>query len=310
MNKAHHRFAVAILALLVLPVPACSSRQSSQVEEAKVPAEVEVAKEVYADTVAEAKATLLKAFDDKIKKVAATGDLDAVKAAQAAKAKVGRGNNLSESHPMRKHQMSFNEKILLANKTLAMALDSAVKKYTMDLQIILATAVQVELNNLLVIIKADETIEIASRKIALNPDDATAWTARAASYALKGNYDQAIKDFSEAIKLKPEDFKTWGLRGRAYFQNGNLDQAIRDLSEAIKLNPDDPDAWSLRGKVYYAKGNYDQAIKDFSEAIKLNPEDFKTWGFRGAIYFKKGNTAKAEADFKKAEELKAKAKGP
>ena len=37
MKTAHHRFAVAILALLVLPVPACSSRQSARSDETPRP---------------------------------------------------------------------------------------------------------------------------------------------------------------------------------------------------------------------------------------------------------------------------------
>ncbi len=330
MKTAHHRFAVAILALLVLPVPAWGADP--------IKAELDATRKVYADTVAAAKATLLKAYDDGLKKIAAKGDLDGYKALKADKRRVERGYVLPESHPMRKHQVSFNKKLLLANKALARALDSAVKKYTMDLQVSMATAVQAKLKMLLKRIKAEETIEKYSRRIErdpmdfiawhnrgnayddkgdydqaikdcseaikLKPDYAAAWYNRGLAYHHKGDYDQAIKDYSEAIKLNPEEAQAWCFRGRAYyFQKGNNDQAIKDLSEAIKLNPEEAQAWACRGSAYFLKGNYDQAIKDYNETIKLTPDAAVAWYNRGLAYKALGNTAKAEADFKKAEEL-------
>ena len=62
MKTAHHRFAVAILALLVLPVPAWGADP--------IKTELDAARKVYADAIALARAPLLKAFDNEIKKVA------------------------------------------------------------------------------------------------------------------------------------------------------------------------------------------------------------------------------------------------
>ncbi len=143
MKTAHHRFAVAILALLVLPVPAWGA----VAEEDPIKAELDAARKVYADAVAAAKATLLKAFDDEMKKVAATGDLDGYKALQTDKKRAMRGINLPRSHPMHKHQFTGNKKISEARRPLVTALKTAVKKYTMDLKINKATAVQSEWKN-------------------------------------------------------------------------------------------------------------------------------------------------------------------
>jgi len=136
MKTAHHRFAVAILALLVLPVPAWGADP--------IKAELDAARKVHADAVAAAKATFMKAFDDEIKKVATTGNLDGVKALQVDKKLAATGEKLPETHRFHKLQMACFENDSAANLSLCMALDSAVKKYTMNLEFNKATSAQNE----------------------------------------------------------------------------------------------------------------------------------------------------------------------
>ena len=137
MKTAHHRFAVAILALLVLPVPAWGADP--------IKAELDAARKVHADAVAAAKAVLLKAFDEEIKKVAATGDLDGVKNVQREKKFAANEHQLSRSSPFHKYSVAYYKKVFATTKVMHTALETAVKKYTMSLEFDKATAVQNEL---------------------------------------------------------------------------------------------------------------------------------------------------------------------
>jgi tetratricopeptide (TPR) repeat protein len=95
---------------------------------------------------------------------------------------------------------------------------------------------------------------------------------RGISYAIKGQYDQAIpyynkydqaiSDFSKAIEISPQFEKAYKDRGYAYYKKGQYDQAISDFSKAIEINPRFADAYFNRAVAYYSKGEYEKAWGD------------------------------------------------
>jgi tetratricopeptide (TPR) repeat protein len=92
------------------------------------------------------------------------------------------------------------------------------------------------------------------------------------SYAIKGQYDQAISHYNQAIKIKSTFANAYISRGVAYAQSGGkYDQAISDFSKAIEISPQFAKAYKDRGFAYYNKGQYDQAISDYGKAIEINP---------------------------------------
>ena len=56
----------------------------------------------------------------------------------------------------------------------------------------------------------------SDQAIALNPDDADAYTHRGLAYVSKGAFDAAIQDFTKAIALNPEHAGAYTNRGNAY----------------------------------------------------------------------------------------------
>ena len=338
MEAAHHRFAVAILALLAFPVPAWGAVR----EEDPLGFALGVVRKRYSDAVAAAMDALRKAFDDEIKKVDAKGDLDGVKALLADKEKAEREDDLQDNHPLRKHQLNHNAWVLNAKAVLAKELSFIVKQYTLDLEPGKAAVIRIEIKKLSAFIKAEWTIRKNTEAILLRPDDPDLWYKRSFACLQRGKYDRAIKDLSEAIELDPDKPLYWALRGAAHDAKDHLDLAIKDFTELIKLTPDHFSGWSWRGLAYRKKGEYDLAIKDFSEvirmrpgfaehlvnrgvaydaigdldlaikdfseAIKWEPEKVSAWKNRGAAYKKKGNDVQAQADFKKAKELEARAR--
>ena len=59
----------------------------------------------------------------------------------------------------------------------------------------------------------DQTIQGCDAVIKLDPNNASAFTARGIAYNAKGQHDRAIQDYDQAIKLNPND--TYAINNRA-----------------------------------------------------------------------------------------------
>ncbi len=300
MKTAHHRYAVAILALMVLPVPAWGA----VAEEDPIKAELDAAKKAWLDTVNATKATFLKAFDDELKKIAAKGDLNAYKAMQKDKEKALAGTKLAESHPLHNQQSAFFKKNASARKPLAAALDLAVKKYTMNLEIDKAAEVQNHLKIFQTLIGFDEKIAEYDRGIRQKPDFYENYYLRGVIYFEKNEPFNAIPDCTQAIRLKPDHADSYLTRGYSYETLNEYDKAISDYGETIRLRPDDHHAYDLRASLLCVKSEYDKALADGNQAIRLKPSKAEYYETRGSIYFGKKDYTKAISDYTKTIKLK------
>ena len=122
------------------------------------------------------------------------------------------------------------------------------------------------------------------------------------SYAINGQYDQAISHYNQAIEINPTFANAYISRGVAYAQSrGQYDQAISDFSKAIEISPQFAKAYKDRGFAYYKKGQYDQAISDYSKAIEINPRFADAYFNRAVAYYSKGEYEKAWGDVHKGQ---------
>ena len=125
---------------------------------------------------------------------------------------------------------------------------------------------------------------------------------RGISYAIKGQYDQAISHYNQALAINPGFAGAYNSRGVAYAQSGGqYDQAISDFSKAIEINPQFAKAYKDRGLAYYKKGQYDQAITDYGKALKINPRYADAYFNRAIAYYSKGEYEKAWGDVHKVQ---------
>jgi tetratricopeptide (TPR) repeat protein len=122
------------------------------------------------------------------------------------------------------------------------------------------------------------------------------------SYAIQGQYEQAISHYNQAIEINPTFASAYISRGVAYAQSrGQYDQALSDFSKAIEISPQFAKAYKDRGFTYYKKGQYDQAITDYSKAVEINPKFAEAYFNRAVAYYSKGEYEKAWDDVHKVQ---------
>jgi len=186
----------------------------------------------------------------------------------------------------------------------------------------------------------NEAIEEYTKAIALKPDDASLYYARASCYRQNAQIEKAIKDYEQSViilyniagpsiisfnrgdsentpekaqKLK-EKFTAWRAELTAeanlfslidlYEQENRLEDAktIEEYTKLIELEPDN--AYFLRAGVYEKLKQYDKAIRDYTKVIELNPDDASNYFSRGSVYVELKQYDKAIEDYTKLIELK------
>ena len=147
-------------------------------------------------------------------------------------------------------------------------------------------------------------IEVYSKQIEQNPNDAGLYVKRALAYAELKKYNQAIRDYNKAIELKPNSATGYLGRGTVYDELEKFDLAFQDFDKVIQLNSTTFKAlYRGRGDYYKNRKQYNKAVLYYDKAIQLNPKDAVAYASRGACYQELGDNARAQADFAKAKEL-------
>lgn len=86
--------------------------------------------------------------------------------------------------------------------------------------------------------KFEESVNLFTEAIALDPTNAVLYSNRSAAYASLKNYDAALADSEEAITLRSDWAKGWGRKGAALLGLGELDAARKAYERAQQLEPD------------------------------------------------------------------------
>jgi tetratricopeptide (TPR) repeat protein len=130
-------------------------------------------------------------------------------------------------------------------------------------------------------------------RLAKDPKDSHAYTARGQAYAAGNAPDKAFADFNEAIRLDPRATLAYYHRANLAYGQGQYDRALEDYHVVIRDDPAFDWAYHVRGWIYYRKKDYSRALADFETAIKLVPTE-------SVFYRDRGNVALAQKDYDKA----------
>jgi tetratricopeptide (TPR) repeat protein len=149
----------------------------------------------------------------------------------------------------------------------------------------------------------DDALASFSKKVASDPKDSHAFTARGIVYQAKGQLDKALADFDRAIQLDPKATLAYYHRANLAYGRQQYDKALADYNTVIRNDPDFDWAYHVRGWIYYRKKDYDKALADYETAIRLVPTETVFFRDRGNIALALKQYDKALADYSKAIEL-------
>jgi tetratricopeptide (TPR) repeat protein len=149
----------------------------------------------------------------------------------------------------------------------------------------------------------DQALAYFTDKVARNPKDSHAFTARGLVLLAKNQPEKALADFTKAIALDPRATLAYYHRANLAYGRRQYDKALEDYNTVIRQDPAFDWAYHVRGWIYYRKKDYDRALADYETAIRLVPTETVFYRDRGNVALARKQHDKALADYSKAIEL-------
>jgi tetratricopeptide (TPR) repeat protein len=126
-----------------------------------------------------------------------------------------------------------------------------------------------------------------------NKPNAQNYLDRARIYALKSDFNAAIKDLNKVISLKGDVVDAHKLRAYCYGALNKQKNAQSDYVCYLQMRPKDVPVWIALGASYDRDNQPDKAIDAFSRAIVLKPKESSFYAFRADVYGRAGKFDKA-----------------
>ncbi|PZM84402.1 MAG: hypothetical protein DKT66_07140 [Candidatus Melainabacteria bacterium] len=176
-------------------------------------------------------------------------------------------------------------------------MNSAVNRYK-NVEILLKRRdVLVELR------RFDDALKDCETAVALSPDTADVYWARAYIYHLLRHRDLALADISKALSINQKFPPAYNLRAWTNASFRKMDTTIEDCNKALTLNSSFYPAWDTRGICNYILGNNQKAIEDLTKSAQLADDPGGALFHRAMVYERLGKKAEAEADRLEAKRL-------
>lgn len=149
----------------------------------------------------------------------------------------------------------------------------------------------------------DDLIDVYGQMLALTPDDADLYVARAMIHSRLGDSEAALDDLQAAQKIDPS-------RGYAFLNAAAAASGQRDYLSATEIASAglaaDPESVSLllrRGLDWLALGDSEAALDDFDAALELDDLNVGGYLWRGRTLMRLGRYEDALPDLQRAAEL-------
>jgi tetratricopeptide (TPR) repeat protein len=157
--------------------------------------------------------------------------------------------------------------------------------------------------------EAAERLKDYDKAIELDPANADAWQARAATYMEEGKFDKAVADLKTLIKRNEKNVSAHFALGEALLNMEKYDEALQQIDAGIKLKPDAPLGYTLRARVHLAKLKDDDkaatdaairtALEDLNKALKVEPRDIRALLIRASLLQEQGKLQAARDDIER-----------
>jgi tetratricopeptide (TPR) repeat protein len=123
---------------------------------------------------------------------------------------------------------------------------------------------------------------------------------RAEGYALRGDFDKALKESQAALQLRPNEPELHEALGELYLENHRADAAQSELERALALDPSRAHALYLLGRLYVQNRENERALPYLQRALRLQPDLAEASSLLGTAYVRLGQFAKAIPTLEKA----------
>jgi len=168
------------------------------------------------------------------------------------------------------------------------------------------------------IAQLDSVLRALNQQIIDNPNDYTAYLARARYWGDKDFLPFAYKDILRAIAIDSTKADIYLVRGELYFKQEKVKEAYEDystclrydslnvqgllkktgidivlgnhqiargqLNTALRINEYEPEAYYLRGRLYKTMGDTNMAASSYKTAIEVDPDYFDAYLEVGLLY--------------------------
>jgi adenylate cyclase len=132
---------------------------------------------------------------------------------------------------------------------------------------------------------SENSIEMADRAVALNPNSYGAWHARGWVHRVAGLWEEAIRSFERAIRASPVDpwlYSSFTGMGYALMELGRFDEAIVAGKKALRQNPSHPVTCRCVAAAFAHLGRDAEAHEAAAHLLELDPAfTISSWIARG-----------------------------
>lgn len=159
-----------------------------------------------------------------------------------------------------------------------------------------------------------KAITVFKQALALDPQNATAYSYLGQIYLSQGKNSDAIKTYKQLVNVMVSSASSYNTTtpssssstsstptlqtayvslGNAYLQNKQYSDSEKAFKKAEQLNPRDPIAPYTLGQQYLTQGNFSGALTQFEKTQKISPND-------GNVYYALGEVCNQTGDYQDA----------
>jgi len=154
-----------------------------------------------------------------------------------------------------------------------------------------------------------ETIDLHSRALDINPNDTGILNGRCAAYAAIKDYEKALADCGKGLDINPKMTDLYINRANIYLAQDKFDLAIQDQTRAIEIlkergnEAQAASAYANRSGVLVNINDFEGAFSDIDKALELDPSAPSYYSSRGMIQSVRGNKEAAKTDLQTSADI-------
>ena len=147
----------------------------------------------------------------------------------------------------------------------------------------------------------DQQIEILTKAIEANPNNADAYRLRGVIYLEQEKFQEALADLKVVTEqLAPGDLTSLQAYAEAFAKIGEFDEAVKTVDKIIRANPNSPIGYLLRARLKVMAGDTADAIEDLDQVMVLAPRSVPALLMRASLYIDQGDLKSALKDIERA----------